>query len=140
MSTLLSEMIVPIIKEWKKVKWVILKKIENWVLVDCCDGAFTWVILSKEVKELERSGYELIPGREIELEIVNTAIRHEDGYYIVCDKIITIRPMEIYHQKIRRRWSDHCLSNWGKSMMIAYRYARYQMIYTSFSIGSNTLS
>lgn len=83
MSTLLSEMIVPIIKEWKKVKWVILKKIENWVLVDCCDGAFTWVILSKEVKELERSGYELIPGREIELEIVNTAIRHEDGYYIV---------------------------------------------------------
>lgn len=83
MSTLLSEMIVPIIKEWKKVKWVILKKIENWVLVDCCEGAFTWVILSKEVKELERSGYELIPGREIELEIVNTAIRHEDGYYIV---------------------------------------------------------
>jgi len=25
----------------------------------------------------------LIPGRELELEIVNTAIRHEDGYYIV---------------------------------------------------------
>ena len=25
----------------------------------------------------------MIPGREIELEIVNTAIRHEDGYYIV---------------------------------------------------------
>lgn len=83
MSTLLSEMIVPIIKEWKKVKWVILKKIENWVLVDCSEWAFTWVILSKEVKELERSGYELIPGRELELEIVNTAIRHEDGYYIV---------------------------------------------------------
>jgi hypothetical protein len=39
--------------------------------------------LSKEVKELERSGYELIPGRDIELEIINTAIRHEDGYYIV---------------------------------------------------------
>jgi hypothetical protein len=30
------------------------------------------------VKELERSGYELDPGREIELEIVNTNIRHED--------------------------------------------------------------
>lgn len=83
MTLKLSEMIVPIIKEWVKVKWVILKRIENWVLVDCSNSAFTWVILSKEVKELERSGYELIPGRDIELEIINTAIRHEDGYYIV---------------------------------------------------------
>lgn len=41
------------------------------------------MILSKEVKELERSGYELDPGREIELEIINTHIRHEDGHYIV---------------------------------------------------------
>jgi hypothetical protein len=47
-------------------------------LVDCGNNAFTGVILSKEVKELERSGYELDPGREIELEIVNTNIRHED--------------------------------------------------------------
>lgn len=81
--TSLSQISVPIIKEWIKVKWVILKKIENWVLVDCANSAFTWVILSKEVKELERSGYELIPGRDIELEIINTSIRHEDGYYIV---------------------------------------------------------
>ncbi|MEI8008425.1 MAG: hypothetical protein WCI00_03200 [bacterium] len=52
-------------------------------MVDCDNNAFTGVILSKEVKELERSGYELDPGREIELEIVNTNIRHEDGHYIV---------------------------------------------------------
>jgi ribosomal protein S1 len=39
--------------------------------------------LSKEVKELERSTYDLSPGREIELEVVNTNVRHEDGYYIV---------------------------------------------------------
>ena len=74
---------MPIIKEWHKVKGVVLKKIENGILVDCDNNAFTWVILSKEVKELERSGYELDPGREIELEIVNTNIRHEDGHYIV---------------------------------------------------------
>ena len=77
------EIIIPLIKEWKKTKWTILKKIENWVLIDCADGAFTWIILSKEVKELERSAYDLAPGREIELEVVNTNIRHEDGYYIV---------------------------------------------------------
>ncbi len=74
---------IPVIKEWQKIKWTVLKKIENGILVDCDNNAFTWVILSKEVKELERSGYELEPGREIELEIVNTNIRHEDGHYIV---------------------------------------------------------
>jgi small subunit ribosomal protein S1 len=74
---------IPLIKEWNKIKWNILKKIENWVLVECDNWAFTWVILSKEVKELERSNYDLAPGREIELEIINTNIRHEDWYYIV---------------------------------------------------------
>ena len=78
-----GQIVMPVIKEGHKVKWVVLKSIENGILVDCDNNAFTWVILSKEVKELERSGYELDPGREIELEIVNTFIRHEDGHYIV---------------------------------------------------------
>ncbi len=108
-----GKIIIPLIKEGQKVKWVVLKKIENWILVDCADDAFTWVILSKEVKELERSGYDLEPGREIELEIVNTNIRHEDGHYIVsitkllqydvwksimkkfeADEVITVCPTE----------------------------------------------
>jgi ribosomal protein S1 len=69
--------------------------------------------LSEEVKELERSHYDLAPGREIELEVVNPDIRHEDGYYIVSvtkllqydvwksilakfekDEIITVVPTE----------------------------------------------
>lgn len=78
-----GQITMPVIKEWQKVKGVVLKKIENGILIDCDNNAFTWVILSKEIKELERSWYELDPGREIELEIVNTNIRHEDGHYIV---------------------------------------------------------
>lgn len=78
-----GQIVMPIIKEWHKVKGTVLRAIENGILVDCDNNAFTGVILSKEVKELERSGYELDPGREIELEIVNTNIRHEDGHYIV---------------------------------------------------------
>ncbi len=78
-----GQIAIPVIKEWHKVKGVVLKAIENGILVDCDNNAFTWVILSKEVKELERSGYDLEPGREIELEIVNTNIRHEDWHYIV---------------------------------------------------------
>ncbi|MFA6256077.1 MAG: S1 RNA-binding domain-containing protein [Candidatus Absconditabacterales bacterium] len=78
-----GQITIPTIKEGQKIKGIVLKSIENGILVDCDNNAFTGVILSKEVKELERSGYDLDPGREIELEIVNTNIRHEDGHYIV---------------------------------------------------------
>ncbi len=107
------EIKIPLIREGNKIKWIILKSIDNGVLVDCDNGAFTWIILSKEVKELERSHYDLAPGREIELEVVNPDIRHEDGYYIVSvtkllqydvwksilakfekDEIITVVPTE----------------------------------------------
>ena len=74
---------VPVIKEGQKVKWVILREIENWILVNCENGAFTGVILAKEAKELKRSNVELSSGTELELEIINPSIRHEDGYYIV---------------------------------------------------------
>ncbi len=74
---------VPVIKEGQKVKWVILREIENWILVNCENWAFTGVILAKEAKELKRSNVELSSGTELELEIINPAIRHEDGYYIV---------------------------------------------------------
>jgi len=74
---------VPVIKEWQKVKWVILREIENWILVNCENWAFTGIILAKEAKELKRSNVELSSGTELELEIINPAIRHEDGYYIV---------------------------------------------------------
>lgn len=78
-----SELTIPVIKEGVKVKGVILKEIENGVLVDCENGAFTGVLLSKEVKELRRSKVDLAPGTELEVEIINPSIRHEDGYYIV---------------------------------------------------------
>ena len=82
-ATAQSQYNVPVIKEGQKVKWVILREIENWILVDCENGAFTGVILAKEAKELKRSNVELSSGTELELEIINPSIRHEDGYYIV---------------------------------------------------------
>jgi len=74
---------VPRLREGNKIRWVVLKKIDNWVLIECSNGTFTWVLLSKEVKELERSNYDLTPGQEVEVEVVNTFLRHEDGHYIV---------------------------------------------------------
>ena len=54
-ATAQSQYNVPVIKEGQKVKWVILREIENWILVNCENGAFTGVILAKEAKELKRS-------------------------------------------------------------------------------------
>ena len=71
------------IKEWQKISWVVRKKIGNGLLVDCEGGVFTWVILQKEVKDLHRNGVDLAPGAEIEAEIINTNVRHEEGYYII---------------------------------------------------------
>jgi len=78
-----GEIAVPVLKEGKKVKGVVLKKIDNGILIDCANNAFTGVILSKEVKELERSDYDLNPWQEVEVEVVNTFLRHEDGHFIV---------------------------------------------------------
>ncbi len=78
-----GELFVPVIREGEKVKAKILKEIENGIVVECLNGEFVGVILSKEVKELKRSKYELSLGREIEVEIINPHVRHEDGYYIV---------------------------------------------------------
>jgi len=108
-----SQFTVPVIKEGQKVKGTVLKEIENGVLVNCENGAFTWVILSKEAKELKRSQFNLDPSTELELEIINPSVRHEDGYYIVSvtrllqydvwksviakfekDEIITVVPTE----------------------------------------------
>jgi ribosomal protein S1 len=36
-----SQFTVPVIKEGHKVKGIVLKVIENGILVDCADGAFT---------------------------------------------------------------------------------------------------
>ncbi|MDR0650401.1 MAG: hypothetical protein LBG59_03145 [Candidatus Peribacteria bacterium] len=78
-----SQFTVPSIKEGVRIKGTILKEIENGILVDCENGAFTGVILAKEAKELKRSDVNLSSGIELELEIINPMIRHEDGYYIV---------------------------------------------------------
>lgn len=103
-----AEFSVPLIKEGQKVKGIVLKNITNWVLVDCADSVFTGVILSKEVKELERSWYDLAPGREIELEIINPAIRHEDGYYIVS--ITKLLQYDVWKAILRKFEEDEIIT------------------------------
>jgi len=99
---------IPFIREGEKVKGVVLKKISNGVLVDCANSSFTWIILSKEVKELERSWYDLAPSREIELEIVNPSIRHEDWYYIVS--ITKLLQYDVWKAILRKFEDDEIIT------------------------------
>lgn len=74
---------VPTIRTGQKVQGVVLKKIDAWVLVNCAGGIFTGIILSKEVKDLERNGYDLSFGKELEAEIMDTDTRSDEGYFII---------------------------------------------------------
>ncbi len=74
---------VPAIRTGQKVQGVVLKKIDAGVLVNCAGGIFTGIILSKEVKDLERNGYDLSIGKELEAEIMDTDTRSDEGYFII---------------------------------------------------------
>ena len=77
------QFLLPVIKGGQKVSGVVIKKNDAGVLVDCANGAFTGIIMSKEVKDLERSGYDLTIGKELEAEIMDTDIRSKEGYFII---------------------------------------------------------
>lgn len=77
------DMEIPVIKSGAKVKGTVLKEIEQGVLVSCAGGAFTGIILSKEVKDLRRNNYDLSVGKELEAEIMNTDIRSDEGYFVI---------------------------------------------------------
>ena len=74
---------VPFIRSGNKVHGVILKHTEGGVLIDCGDGAFTGVILPKEVKDLERNNFDITPGQPVEAEMLGTDIRTADGNFVI---------------------------------------------------------
>lgn len=74
---------IPVIKEGQKITGIVRKKTASGVLLDCADGMFSGIILSKEVKNLEKNELDLTIGTTLEVEIVDPNIRSEDGFYIV---------------------------------------------------------
>jgi ribosomal protein S1 len=82
-------------------------------MVSCENNSFVGVIMTKELRDLERSGTMMLPGTEVEAEIMSTDVLHEEGYYIISvtrllqhgvwqslnataekDEIITVIPTE----------------------------------------------
>lgn len=74
---------VPMLKEGQKLQWVVVKRVDTGILVDCADGAVTGIILQKEMRDLLRNGVDLSVGASIEAELINPTIKHKEGYYII---------------------------------------------------------
>jgi len=104
---------VPEIREWVKVKWEVIKNTDQGVLVSCENDSFVWIILPKEVKELERNNVDLSPGVQLEAELISPSIKDDEWYYVISiskllqydkwselvraykeDKVITVVPTE----------------------------------------------
>lgn len=98
---------VPIIKPWLKVKWTVIKKVETWILVDCRDWWFTWVILPKEAKELERSGYDLSVWIELEAEVLGADLMDQERYYTIS--ISKLIQYDIWNNIIDKRSKDEVI-------------------------------
>lgn len=74
---------IPKIASWKRIHWKVIKRWDYWVLVDCAEWAFTWLILSKEVKNLERNDEDLTIWAELEAEILWADVVTDEWYYVV---------------------------------------------------------
>jgi len=107
------EIYVPNIKNGVKIKWEVVKKTDQWVLVDCEEHSFVGIILPKEVKELERNNVDLSEGVKLEAELIDTNIKDDEWYFVISiskllqydkwnelvkaykeDKVITVVPTE----------------------------------------------
>lgn len=74
---------LPLIKAGHITAGKVMKRWDYGVLVDCSEGAFTGLILSKEVKNLERSWLDLTVGSELEAEILWTDVVTDEWYYVI---------------------------------------------------------
>lgn len=81
MSTATFEM--PAIKAGLLVSGTVIKRGDYGLLVDCSEGAFTGMILAKEVKNLERSGENLAIGSTLEAEMLGPEVVSDEGYYVI---------------------------------------------------------
>ena len=96
------------IVEGRKIKGVVLKKVSTGVFVDCDGGLFTGIILQKEVRDLQRNGVDLTPGAEIEAEIINPDIRHEEGYYIIS--ISKLLQVDVWNSLLDKAGTEEMLT------------------------------
>ncbi len=99
---------LPLIKAWEKVTWNVVKRGDFWVIVNCDQWAFTWLILSKEVKDLERNGEDLAVWAELEAEILWSDVVTDEGYYVIS--ISKLKQEDVWKRIVAQQESDEIIT------------------------------
>jgi len=99
---------LPLIREWQKVTGIVRKHTSIWAFVDCAWWVFTAIILNKEVKDLQKNGVELLPGSEIEAELISTDIKHSQGYFIIS--VTKLLQVDIWNGLIAKAESEELMT------------------------------
>lgn len=80
----INDLFVPTIKKGQKIGGKIINSLNKWMVVNCENGSFLWIILPKEIKNLERNGVDLSNWTEIEAEILDPRVlTDKEWYYII---------------------------------------------------------
>ena len=113
MTNLLQELqngsiMLPRVRTWAVVQGKVIKRGDYGVLVDCHEGAFTWLILAKEVKNLERGEYNLIAWEELEAELLGGDVQTDEGYYVIS--ISKLKQKDVWKKIMAQKERDEIFS------------------------------
>ena len=99
-----GEFIIPKYKAGKKISGVVIQRGDYGALIDCEWGAYTGIILSKEVKNLERNGEDLAIGTEVIAEFLGSDIMTDEGFYVVS--ISKLRQKDVLDKMMSQQAND----------------------------------
>lgn len=99
---------LPLIRAGEKILWKVIKRWDYGVLVNCEEGTFTWLILSKEVKNLERSWEDLAVWSELEAEVLGTDVVTDEGYYVIS--ISQLKQQAVRDKIVNQQEKDEILT------------------------------
>ncbi len=103
-----GEIKLPLIRAGEKILWKVIKRGDYWVLVNCEGWSFTWLILSKEVKNLERSWEDLKIWAQLEAEVLWTDVVTDEGYYVIS--ISQLKQQAVWDTIINQQEKDEILT------------------------------
>ncbi|MCS6982743.1 MAG: S1 RNA-binding domain-containing protein [Candidatus Absconditabacterales bacterium] len=104
----MTQTALPLIREGQKITGIVRKHTSIGAFVDCAGGVFTAIILNKEVKDLQKNGVELLPGSEIEAELISTDIKHSQGYFIIS--VTKLLQVDIWNGLIAKAESEELMT------------------------------
>jgi len=98
----------PLIRAGELITGKVMKRGDYGILVDCAGGAFTGLILAKEVKNLERNGEDLSIGAELEAEMIGADVVSDEGYYVIS--VAKLKQKDVLQKIVQQKEDDEAFT------------------------------